>query len=85
MGKGSSPRNCFSQAFRDNHDAIDWRHEEYSLMEGGDKWYVVPVGEELVFAHWRDAKLGLRHMPADFDPAEIDNPSRIVFTNWRIR
>lgn len=24
MGKGSKPRNCFSQAFRDNHDSIDW-------------------------------------------------------------
>lgn len=24
MGKGSSPRNCFSRDFRDNFDAIDW-------------------------------------------------------------
>lgn len=23
-GKGSAPRNCFSQVFRDNHDSIDW-------------------------------------------------------------
>lgn len=23
-GKGDSPRSCFSQAFRDNYDAIDW-------------------------------------------------------------
>lgn len=22
MGKGSTPRNCHTQAFRDNHDAI---------------------------------------------------------------
>jgi hypothetical protein len=24
MGKGSSPRNCFSREFRDNFDVIDW-------------------------------------------------------------
>ena len=24
MGKGSSPRNCFSRGFRENYDAIDW-------------------------------------------------------------
>lgn len=23
-GKGDSPRNCFSEAFRDGYDAIDW-------------------------------------------------------------
>jgi hypothetical protein len=24
MGKGSSPRNCFSKQFQDNYDSIDW-------------------------------------------------------------
>ena len=24
MGKGSSPRNCFSKQFQDNFDSIDW-------------------------------------------------------------
>jgi len=24
MSKGSSPRNCFSLAFRDNYEDIDW-------------------------------------------------------------
>jgi hypothetical protein len=23
-GKGDSPRNCFSQKYRDNYDLIDW-------------------------------------------------------------
>jgi DnaJ-class molecular chaperone len=25
-GKGDSPRNCFSQDFRDNYDSIDWKN-----------------------------------------------------------
>jgi hypothetical protein len=24
MGKGSSPRNCFSKQFQDNYDSINW-------------------------------------------------------------
>ena len=24
-GKGDTPRNCMSEAFRQNYDAIDWR------------------------------------------------------------
>ena len=24
MGKGSSPRSCFSKQFQDNYDSIDW-------------------------------------------------------------
>ena len=27
-GKGDSPRNCFSQEYRDNHDDIDWSEEK---------------------------------------------------------
>ena len=26
VGKGDSPRNCQSDAFRDNYDEIDWGH-----------------------------------------------------------
>lgn len=26
-GKGDSPRNCFSQAFRDNFDSINWEKQ----------------------------------------------------------
>jgi len=40
MGKGSSPRSCFSRDFRDNYDDIDWTVtkpepvEGYSIIEG---------------------------------------------------
>jgi hypothetical protein len=27
-GKGDSPRNCFSQKFRDNHNSINWKKKE---------------------------------------------------------
>jgi hypothetical protein len=27
-GKGDKPRNCFSQKYRDNYDAIDWNKKE---------------------------------------------------------
>ena len=34
-GKGDSPRNCFSQNYRDNYDSIDWTKkdskEKYSI------------------------------------------------------
>ena len=35
MGKGSSPRNCFSVEFRDNYDDIDWSksNKERELVE----------------------------------------------------
>lgn len=27
-GKGDSPRNCFSQKYRDNYDEINWHKEK---------------------------------------------------------
>jgi hypothetical protein len=27
-GKGDKPRNCFSQKYRDNYDAINWNKKE---------------------------------------------------------
>ena len=27
-GKGDSPRNCFSQKYRDNYDSINWNKKE---------------------------------------------------------
>jgi hypothetical protein len=27
-GKGDKPRNCFSQKYRDNYDAINWLKKE---------------------------------------------------------
>lgn len=28
MGKGSSPRNCFSNKFKDNYEDINWSRKE---------------------------------------------------------
>jgi hypothetical protein len=28
MGKGSTPRSCFSRQFKDNYDAIDWSRKD---------------------------------------------------------
>ena len=33
MGKGSSPRNCFSREFRDNFDDIDWSADRKEPIE----------------------------------------------------
>jgi hypothetical protein len=27
-GKGDKPRNCFSKAFKENYDEIDWNHHK---------------------------------------------------------
>ena len=40
MGKGEKPRNCFSQQFRDNHDAIDWGKKRIGLAVGA----IIPKG-----------------------------------------
>jgi hypothetical protein len=34
-GKGSAPRNCFSQDFRQNYDGIQWRKRERRSRRGG--------------------------------------------------
>lgn len=34
-GKGDSPRSCFSQAFRDNYDAIDWGRDWPDFIGSG--------------------------------------------------
>ena len=37
MSKGSKPRNCFSQRFRDNHDSIDWgRNKKVEMTK--ERW-----------------------------------------------
>lgn len=36
MGKGSKPRNCFTKAFRDGHDAIDWGRKSYKTCDRYD-------------------------------------------------
>lgn len=42
-GKGSSPRSCFSQKFRENHSAINWRKRKANtLAEVYDKISELP-------------------------------------------
>lgn len=39
-GKGSRPRNCFSKAFKENYEEINWRNnKDKSLIPKGDYCY----------------------------------------------
>ena len=31
-GKGSKPRNCFSNSFKENYDSINWSDEKDKLL-----------------------------------------------------
>ena len=31
-GKGDSPRNCFSQSFKNNYDSINWKIENQKSL-----------------------------------------------------
>ena len=31
-GKGDSPRNCFSNSFKENYDSIEWKNENHKSL-----------------------------------------------------
>ncbi len=87
-GKGSAPRNCFSQAFRDNHDAIDWSkgrkpalvvpsHKE--VMANPGQWHTLIEGgavEKLTVAERRTLdKMVKRHTDKCCGRASCTNPA----------
>lgn len=47
MGKGSSPRNCFSKQFQNNYDDIDWsrKDKERELVNDCPSLYRWPEGQ----------------------------------------
>lgn len=89
-GKGSSPRNCFSQAFRDNYDQIFMKSKRkcpskqaYRMVRDDDShWYVIKEDELPIFYHWQEAMVGRRHMPANFNPIRIDGPESVRFCEY---
>lgn len=91
-GKGDSPRNCFSQQYRDNFDHIfmkkkdlsdDWgKRQAYRLIqERGGIWYIIRADEVAVFGHWEEAMYGRRHFPANFQPQRVD-PEDLRFCEY---
>lgn len=89
-GKGSSPRNCFSQQFRENHDHIFRKRrpkcrlkQVFRIVSDDDgHWYVIKADEIQIFSRWVEAMNGRRHMPADFSPRQIDGPESIRFCDF---
>lgn len=39
-GKGSSPRSCFSKAFKDNYDGINWSDKKEKINIDGWEFYI---------------------------------------------
>jgi hypothetical protein len=58
---------------------------EHRLIQDDDgHWYIIPVGHEQVFQRWVDAMTkGSRHLPANFEPVQVDGPHTVVFMGWR--
>lgn len=92
-GKGSAPRSCFSQQYRDNFDHIfmkkkdlgdDWgKRQAYRLVQDDDgHWYIIRADELAIFNHWEEAMNGRRHMPANFEPKAIDGPHNLRFCDY---
>lgn len=89
-GKGSAPRNCFSQKFRDNYDSIFMKpkykcppKQAFRLIQDNDgHWYIIKAGEVQIFGRWLDAMEGRRHMPADFSPVRVDRPESVRFCEY---
>jgi len=54
MGKGSSPRSCFSKKFKENYDSIDWhpkkcyicniRIDKYNLIKHNEMYEIDSEG-----------------------------------------
>lgn len=60
MSKGSKPRNCFSQKFKNNYDEINWRHKPI-IESGMYKWIERPSKEcEICKSTDMDYKLSSR-------------------------
>jgi len=36
-GKGSAPRNCFSEQFRSNYESINWKKKKKPTPKKGEK------------------------------------------------